>query len=83
MDSLINKLGLDFKYKGKQITHHDLLYGISVKIDEFDDNVNKYITQIINYNKEYEYKYDHPYYGNSFLTNYEYFSKIIQHFKKK
>ena len=84
MNLIIKRFGLDFKYKGKQITHHDLLNGISVNIDEFDNNVNKHIKQIINYNKEYEYKYDHPYYGNSFITNYDFFNKIIQNeFNKK
>ena len=67
---------LEFEYKNKNIIHDDLLYGISVKIDEFHKNIDKYIKDIIN-------MFDHPYYGNVFITNYEYFSKIIQHFKNK
>lgn len=80
IEKIIERNGLKFNYKGKNITHNDLLYGISVQTFEFDKNNEKFIKDIIDYKKDFEYKYDHPYYGNSFITNYEYFNTIINYF---
>lgn len=80
IEKIIERNGLKFDYKGKNITHNDLLYGISVETFEFHKNNEKYIKDIIDYKKDFEYKYDHPYYGNSFITNYEYFKTVINFF---
>ena len=80
IEKIIERNGLKFDYKGKNITHNDLLYGISVETFEFHKNNEKYIKDIIDYKKDFEYKYDHPYYGNSLTTNYEYFKTVINSF---
>jgi spore coat polysaccharide biosynthesis protein SpsF len=80
IEKIIDRNGLKFDYKGKYITHNDLLYGISVETFEFHKNNEKYIKDILNYKKDFEYKYDHPYYGNSLTTNYEYFKTVISSF---
>ena len=84
IEKIIERNGLKFDYKGKNITYNDLLYGVSVETFEFHKNNEKYIKDIIDYKKDFEYKYDHPYYGNSLITNYDFFNKIIKtKFNKK
>lgn len=67
------RLNIDFK---------SLLYGIYVYKNDIINNEEKYIREIINYNKKFKLRHDHPFYGDAFITNGEYFNKLIKCVKK-